>query len=82
MSIDQARKSLLSRSLVQIAVQQQKIFLEMATMQEKRRELDVMESGSAQTIAEDDLQVVFGAGSPYSPSVRLGFLQYEEASPP
>lgn len=56
MSIDQARKSLLSRSLVQIAAQQQKIFLEMATMQEKRRELDVMESGSAQTIAEDDLQ--------------------------
>jgi hypothetical protein len=56
MSIDQARKSLLSRSLVQITAQQQKIFLEMATMQEKRRELDVMESGSAQTIAEDDLQ--------------------------
>jgi hypothetical protein len=56
MAIDQARKSLLSRSLVQIAAQQQKIFLEMATMQEKRRELDVMESGSAQTIAEDDLQ--------------------------
>ena len=53
MSIDQARKSLLSRSLVQIAAQQQKIFLEMATMQEKRRELDVMESGSAQTIAEE-----------------------------
>jgi hypothetical protein len=44
MSIDQARKSLLSRSLVQIAAQQQKIFLEMATIQEKRRELDVMES--------------------------------------
>ena len=64
MSIDQARKSLLSRSLVQIAAQQRKIFLEMATMQEKRRELDVMESGSAQTIAEDDLQVVFGAVSP------------------
>lgn len=56
MSIEQARKSLLSRSLVQIAAKQQKIFLEMATMQEKRRELDVMESGSAQTIAEDDLQ--------------------------
>lgn len=56
MSIDQARKSLLSRSLVQIVAQQQNIFLEMATMQEKRREPDVMESGSAQTIAEDDLQ--------------------------
>ena len=57
MSIDQARKSLLSRSLVQIAAQQQKISREMATMQEKRRELDVMaQSGSAQTIAEDDLQ--------------------------
>jgi hypothetical protein len=56
MSIDQARKSLLSRSLFQIAAQQQKIFLELATMREKRRELDVMESRSAQTIAEDGLQ--------------------------
>ncbi|OPH83844.1 hypothetical protein [Nitrobacter vulgaris] len=56
MSIDQARKSLLSRSLVQITAQQQKSFLELATMREKRRELDVMESRSAQTIAEDDLQ--------------------------
>jgi len=64
MSIDQARKSLLSRSLVQIAAQQQKSFLEMAAMQEKRRELDVMESGSPQRIAEGDLQGVFGAGSP------------------
>lgn len=60
MSIDQARKSLLSRSLVQIAAQQQNIFLEMATMQEKRRELDVMERGSAQTIEE--APVVLGAG--------------------
>lgn len=49
MSIDQVRKSLLSRSLVQIAAQPQKIFLEMATMKDKRCELDVMaQSRSAQ----------------------------------
>ncbi|WP_416193748.1 hypothetical protein [Nitrobacter sp. TKz-YC01] len=54
MLIDQTRKSILSLSLVQIAAQQHKISLEMATMQEMRRELDVMtQSSFAQTIADD-----------------------------
>ncbi len=53
-SIDQARRSLLSLSLVQIATQQHKISLEMATIQEMRRELDVTaRSGFAQTVADD-----------------------------
>lgn len=60
MSIDQARKFLLSLSLAQIAAQHYKISLEMATLQKMRRELDVMDrSGSAQTIA-DDLQSLSG----------------------
>lgn len=54
MSIDQARKSILSLSLVRIAAQQDKISLEMAMMQEARRELDVMaQSSFAQKIADD-----------------------------
>lgn len=54
MSIDQARKSLLSLSLIQIAAQQHKISLEMAMIQDMRRELDVMaQSSFAQVVADD-----------------------------
>jgi hypothetical protein len=53
MSIDQAKKSVLSLSLAQITAQQHKISPEMAMMQETRRKLDVMaQSSFAQKIVD------------------------------
>ena len=51
MSIDQARKAVLALSLAQIATQQHKFSLEMATIRGMRRELAVKGSARVQKTA-------------------------------